>query len=180
MSCRIHALSRLKLCAGSTLLLAGTLAPGRAQTASLRSQLESPERPGAKAAPIAITVATNKKIYSHAEPIVMTLTAHASGKRAVHITFPSSQKFDFEIRRGVKGDKPLVWRWSEGRVFMTMLTGDTLEPGKPQTFRTRFETVVDKAGKRVPLIPGDYIVTGTLNLLQQAPQPVGTTSFRVR
>jgi hypothetical protein len=192
MSRRIHSRriptrSRLLLsgsllfCSFSAVMLAHAMAIGAAQAApSPPGQTEVGERPGAKAAPIAVTVATNKKTYAPGEPVQFTLTVRVTGKQAVHITYPSSQRFDFEVRRVLKGDRPVVWRWAKGRMFATLLSGDTLEPGRPQTFRASYEPVTDRAGKTVPLLPGDYAVTGTLTILQQAPRPTGTTTFHVR
>jgi hypothetical protein len=181
MSRRIHAPSRCSFCcAGSALLLAGGILPGDAQAVSPSGRPAGQEKPAPPAAPISLAVATNKKVYASGEPISFVLTVRAGGKQPVHVTYPSSQKYDFEIRRGAKGDGPSIWKWSQGRVFAAMLSGDTLEPGKPGTFTARYDLSGDRAGKPIPLTPGTYTVIGTLTILPQSPRHAAAATFRIK
>mgnify|MGYP006198833743 CR=1 FL=1 len=70
------------------------------------------------------------------ETIRLLLHVTNTGEEAVDFTFPSSQRFEFEVRDGTGAE---VWRWSEGIMFTQAITEATLGPGETWEFSAEWE-----------------------------------------
>ena len=157
-----------------------------AQTAPQSGGTDKTKTNAEKVGPIAVTVTTDKKSYAVGAPIKLTLTARNTTREDVHLTFSSGQTFDFMIRRSVKSDAPVLWRWSHDKSFAQMLSGDTLLPGKRQTYHAVFDPQTAakgshaQAGKPVALAPGTYTVSGTLTVMSRSDLPTGAVTFQIK
>lgn len=58
------------------------------------------------------------------------LTVTNPQQRAVDLRFPTSQRYDFVVRR--KGGE--VWRWSRDKGFLMVVTTDRIGPGETFTY----------------------------------------------
>jgi hypothetical protein len=88
--------------------------------------------------------------------IQMSLRVFNSSDRPITLPFASGQQFDFMI---FNDDNQLVWKWSEGKFFIMILTDLILAPGESKTFNAS-HVFVDKDGGSMP--EGLYTVTGRL------------------
>jgi hypothetical protein len=88
--------------------------------------------------------------------IRMILRVYNSSDRPITLPFASGQEFDFMI---FDENNQLVWRWSEGKFFIMILTELTLAPGESKTFDAS-RVFVDKEGEPMP--EGVYTVMGKL------------------
>lgn len=102
-----------------------------------------------------LELAADRAVYRVGEPVELTLAATNSGSAPVTLTAPSSQLYDFAILN----DSGAVWRWSRGRMFLTVLTPLTIRPGEVRTFKEKWDQR-DQSGRQVG--PGDYVVEGLL------------------
>jgi hypothetical protein len=130
--------------------------------------------------PIAVKVTTDKKSYASGDSIVLTMTVRNTGKVAQTLDFSSTQKFDFEVRKGGTTDGALVWQWSRGMMFGQIVTSVPLAVGATQTYSA---TAGPKGhnGSTVPaLAAGTYTVVGTLTTMPRTARPFGTTTFTVK
>ena len=126
--------------------------------------------------PVAVSVRTDKKTYHSGEPIQMTLTVKNATKDAVKLTFPSGQRYDFDIRRGSTAKSPKIWQWSHGQMFIQMVSSVSLPPGKTRTFS---ETYQPGQEREPVLTPGTYKITGTLTTSGNHAHPFGTTRVTI-
>jgi hypothetical protein len=58
------------------------------------------------------------------------LVVRNAGARTARLEFPSSQRYDFVVRQ--EGRE--VWRWSDGRAFLTVIVEDSLAPRATQSY----------------------------------------------
>ncbi len=91
------------------------------------------DRPGAPAEPVGADsvrayVELREMGYAALEPVPMRLVVRNISARALRLTFPDAQRFDFVISR----DRERVWAWSDGRTFagsqgiLSLARGDSL------------------------------------------------------
>ena len=164
------------------------VSPGKAQDTAQPGKTEQQVGNSAteKAGPVTVTVTTDKKLYAAGTTIKLTLTVRNTSPDTVHLTFSSGQRFDFVIRHAVKGDSPILWQWSRGKMFTQMLSSDTLMPGQDRTYTTLFDpkeaaqSDAAKAGKPAMFAPGPYTVSGTLTISSREARPSATAVFRLR
>ncbi len=84
------------------------------------------ERPGADS--VTVYVDIRERGYAALERIPMRLVVRNETRRTLRFAFPTSQRFDFMVKK----DKKTVWRWSEGRSFagspgrLMLAPGDSL------------------------------------------------------
>jgi hypothetical protein len=109
---------------------------------------------------LSLVVKTDKPVYKTKEPVAMTLTVVNQDSVPFSATLPNSQIFDFYLYQADK----IVWRWSEGRVFMQVLGTLTLEPGVPHTYTAKFD---QKLGSGDWLSPGKYTLVGILKTIDK-------------
>ena len=102
-----------------------------------------------------LELAADRAVYRAGELVELTLAATNSGSAPVTLTAPSSQLYDFVVLQ----NSLEVWRWSRGRMFLTVLTPLTIRPGETRRFKEKWDQR-DQAGR--PVGPGDYVVEGIL------------------
>jgi hypothetical protein len=110
----------------------------------------SPER-----GPLRLLLRADRQVYGRGEPVTFTLTVSNPGPAPVSVTAPSSQLHDFALSR----DGAEVWRWSEGKAFLTMITEWTLPPGGMREFTVRWDQR-NRDGR--PVEPGTYVAEARL------------------
>jgi hypothetical protein len=88
--------------------------------------------------------------------IRMSLTVFNNSNTAVRFAFPSSQRFDFSI---YDSNGTPVWRWSDGRAFLSVVGYLTLQPGQSVTFPYEHK-FANQDGS--PLAQGLYTLKGEL------------------
>lgn len=73
-------------------------------------------------------------------PSSIRLLLHVTnvGSRPVTFRFPTSQRFDFDVETPA-GER--VWRWSDGRSFLQVLSEATLAPGETWDMEAVWATV---------------------------------------
>jgi hypothetical protein len=89
-----------------------------------------------------------KDMVSRGETVQVNLTLTNLGAQPVTLTFPSSKIFDVKV---VDSSGRVVYRWSQDKVFLTVIVQLVLKPGE-----SRNETLTWKC----ELPEGDYILTG--------------------
>lgn len=82
-----------------------------------------------------------------------TLTVSNTSGRKLDTEFTSSQEYDFEI----VSEGKRVWRWSEDKFFLQVITSKTISPGSSMVFQTNWD---GKGSDGKPLPPGTYQVIG--------------------
>ena len=96
-----------------------------------------------------ISMTTDKMNYSVGEPIMMTLKIFNYNEEDIVFNFNTSQRYDFIIE-DEEGNE--IWRWSQDRMFATVLDEEILGPDNPEVIYTA--EYKDRLG------PGYYKVTG--------------------
>lgn len=84
------------------------------------------------------------------------LTVTNSGDRVARLVFPTSQRYDF-LLLDLRGSE--VWRWSFDKMFLQVITSDSLAPGATVLYQESF---------RVPPVAGRYQLVGSLLLMNGA------------
>lgn len=108
------------------------------------------------APPVELRLTTDRVAYLVGTPVVLTLTITNPTDTAITLTFPSSQIADFTVSS--PGGTP-VWRWGQGRVFLTVITTRSIPPGGSLTVTERWDQR-NTVGLQVPT--GVYAVTAQL------------------
>jgi hypothetical protein len=158
--------------------------------ASIAVPLQARRNPGAPlvaAAPLAVTVKTDKGTYAPGAAVEIVVRAANRSAKTVKLRFATAQQFEVEIRRGTDGKGPVVWRWSSGMGFAEMISTQQLAPGKSIEMRTTCPDLArgtgrnhdaQPAARRLP--PGKYTVVGILTLMDPAPKPTGSAVITVK
>lgn len=84
------------------------------------------------------------------------LTVTNSGDRVAHLVFASSQRYEF-LLLDLRGSE--VWRWSADKMFLQVITSDSLPPGASAVYQENFT---------VPPVAGRYQLVGSLMLINGA------------
>lgn len=120
----------------------GNSAGGRPDTAL--TALQDPSGPAAA------VLTTERDNYAPGDSIPLHLEIVNPTDQEIAFEFATGQRYDFSIENEA-GE--IVWRWSDGLVFMQMLGQEKLGPGKKLVYS---ETV------ELDLAPGSYSITATL------------------
>jgi hypothetical protein len=104
--------------------------------------------------------------------VTLTLTAVNRSNAAVVLPFATSQKYDFEVRRG----EQVMWQWSHDRAFAQVLTQTRIPPGEAVTFREKWN-LRSNAGEPVPA--GEYRARGILTVQGTKDRPAATAPLVV-
>lgn len=114
---------------------------------------------------------TDKDEYAAGEPVSLGLTVTNLGDQVIRLSFPSSQIYDFVVRR--QGQE--IWRWSSDKMFAMVLTELKLNPGESRTYHETWPQV-DQKGEQVTA--GSYELVALLVL--QPPILSFPQSIRIR
>jgi hypothetical protein len=106
---------------------------------------------------ISYTLTTDKAVYGVDDPVDLTFTVSNTGKNDVTFQFPTTQNYDFVIKRG---DTELA-RWSLGQTFIQQPTSVTLAGGHAFSFETRW---LQKDQDSHPVSPGVYTLSAVFPL----------------
>jgi len=101
------------------------------------------------------TLATDKAVYGIEDPVDLTLTVTNTGKEDLKFLFPTTQQYDFIVKRG----ETEIAKWSLGQTFIQGGLDLILAPGKSFTFNTRW-LQKDQDNHFVP--PASYDIIGIL------------------
>jgi len=110
---------------------------------------------------VRVLFALDKGEYARGEPVTLRLTVANHGQAPFTYHFRSGRQYDFEIYRG----GALIWRWSDGKVFVQMLTAFTVPPGGRKEFAEQWRQT-DSKGRGVP--PGEYVAVALLPVDREA------------
>ncbi|MCL5773073.1 MAG: BsuPI-related putative proteinase inhibitor [Firmicutes bacterium] len=114
-------------------------------------------------------VTADKKSYNKGEKVNITLKITNQGEKTAFFDFSTSKKYDFWVK-DESGKE--VWRWSNDRVFLQVLTNMKLDAGKSRTFKEIWNQE-DNEGNQ--LKPGRYIIYGEISL----EKPLYAGSFQI-
>jgi hypothetical protein len=103
------------------------------------------------------TLTTDKAVYATDDPVDLTFTVTNTSKEDVKFVFPTSQYYDFVIKRG--DDE--VARWSLGQTFVPNPPPLFLAAGKSISFNTRW---LQKDQDSHVVGPGTYNITAVFAL----------------
>jgi len=100
-----------------------------------------------------VEVFTDKTVYKINETIMIYINVTNPTDSPIILQFSSSHQFDYEIRGRYNN---LIYRWSDGKAFLTVLTNITIPAGESYV-KSFTHTPQDCSLK-----PGSYIITGVV------------------
>jgi Intracellular proteinase inhibitor/S-layer homology domain len=106
---------------------------------------------------VAYTLTTDKAVYGMDDPVDLTFTIANTGKEDKKFEFPTTQYYDFVVKRG---DDELA-RWSLGQTFVPNPAPLFLAAGKSMSFNTRW---LQKDQDSHVVGPGTYTITAIFPL----------------
>jgi len=106
---------------------------------------------------VTYTLTTDKAVYGMDDPVDLTFTITNSGKDDVKFDFPTTQYYDFVVKRG---DDELA-RWSLGQTFVANPAPLFLAAGKSMSFNTRW---LQKDQDSHIVGPGTYVISAVFPL----------------
>lgn len=115
---------------------------------------------------------TDKTSYVQGEIVNLTLSVSNTGMDTVFLNFYSSQQYDFTATTSGS----LVWRWSQGRVFLPVILPVRLSPGQTITYREIWNQK-SNSGSQVP--PGSYVMQGILTNTPSPSVPSASTTITI-
>jgi hypothetical protein len=117
--------------------------------------------------PLELRLTADRAAYPVGATVALTLTVTNPTSAEVTLSFSSSQTHDFAV--STTGGS-LVWRWGQGRAFLTAITSRAIPAGGSLTFTERWDQR-NAGGLRVPT--GVYMATAQLTTGgRPAAQPV--------
>ncbi len=106
-------------------------------------------------------LSTDRMLYRRNQPVRITLVKTNISDRTVLLTYSTTQRFDFYVRRGSAGR--ILWQWSADRAFGQVFETITLQPGQSQVFRATWN---QRTNQGVHVGTGVFTVQGE-NVAQQ-------------
>jgi intracellular proteinase inhibitor BsuPI/S-layer family protein len=106
---------------------------------------------------VAYTLTTDRAVYGIDDPVDLTFTITNTGKDDVKFEFPTTQYYDFVIKRGTEE----VARWSLGQTFVPNPAPLFLASGKSMAFNTRW---LQKDQDSHVVGPGTYNISAVFPL----------------
>jgi hypothetical protein len=146
------------------LLALCVLLVGVAARAQDSPSAREPARPragkGPAKAPAKASLKLHFEISSHGdfyfgEPIPLTLTIQNTNSFPMTVTFPSGQRFDFEMIK----DGRTIWNWAHERHFTQAFEQLKLKPGQKASFKANWDQT---ANDRSPAPRGNYMARAVL------------------
>ncbi len=93
--------------------------------------------------------------FANGEPITFVLSVTNLTDTSQRITLPSSQQYDFLVLQGHRG--PILWQWSHGKGFLTVITELQFAPHETKTFSEIWD---QKNNNGDPVGPGNLEAEG--------------------
>jgi LysM repeat protein len=121
---------------------------------------------------ILYVLSTDRMLYRSGQPVHITLVKTNVGEHPITLTYPTTQRFDFFVRRSRTG--PVIWQWSAGRLFAQVVETVVLQPSQSQVFRAAWDQIGNDG---LPVGTGIFTVTGE-NVAQELRGQ--TISVRIR
>lgn len=115
--------------------------------------LNSPDNPNGPGQGLSASVDVAPASAPAGQSRTLTLTVSNTSGDKLETEFASSQEYDFEITSGGK----TVWRWSEDKFFLQVISSKTISPGSSMVFRVTWD---GKGSDGKPLPAGTYRVIG--------------------
>jgi hypothetical protein len=106
--------------------------------------------------PLELRLTTDRAAYTVGANVTLTLTVTNPTSDEVRLSFSSGQIYDFAVSS--PGGSP-VWRWGQGRAFLTAITSRSIPAGGSLTFTERWDQR-NAGGLRVPT--GVYVANAVL------------------
>ncbi|MBS3969497.1 MAG: LysM peptidoglycan-binding domain-containing protein, partial [Clostridia bacterium] len=98
-------------------------------------------------------LSTDRMLYRRSQPVRMTLVKTNITDHPIALRYPTSQRFDFYVRRGTAGR--VLWQWSADRVFAQVVERLVLQPGQSQVFRANWDQRTNE---------GEFVGTGVFTV----------------
>jgi hypothetical protein len=121
--------------------------------ALLNTGAVSQQKAQVKDGDIVYQLATDKAVYGTEDPVDLTLTVTNSGAQDAKFMFPTTQQYDFVVKRG----ETQIAKWSLGQTFVQSGLDLILAAGKSFTFNTRW---LQKDQDNHFVGPGPYEIVG--------------------
>jgi hypothetical protein len=121
--------------------------------ALLNTGAVSQQKAQVKDGDIVYQLATDKAVYGTEDPVDLTLTVTNSGAQDAKFLFPTTQQYDFVVKRG----ETQIAKWSLGQTFVQSGLDLILAAGKSFTFNTRW---LQKDQDNHFVGPGPYEIVG--------------------
>ncbi|MGH2758993.1 MAG: BsuPI-related putative proteinase inhibitor [Actinomycetota bacterium] len=102
-------------------------APGSRSSAEGAAPAAAADQPGEPSLDVTLEVSDQSFLGRRFE---LTLSACNNGSETIDQTFPTGQRYDFEVGRNGE----VVWRWSDGQVFTQEYGTEPWEPGECKTY----------------------------------------------
>ncbi len=133
--------------------VAGTSAKGSGMAAAAPSSESAASQRAADEAPPALQVSVEVTEVGVGQGARFTLRACNPSDQTRQITFPTGQRYDFEVSQ----DGELVWRWSDGRAFTQVYGQESWRPGECKTYNDSWDGRNSNGGVAPP---GSYEAVG--------------------
>lgn len=104
------------------------------------------------AAPVAVTLTSDKKRYKRGQVVSFKITARNTSKKPQKLGFTSGQNFDLAAQPAVYNGNPATmprWNWSYGRFFIQSISEMTLAPNTSKSWTATWNQA-DNNGKQLP------------------------------
>jgi hypothetical protein len=109
----------------------------------------------------------SKSAFVFGEPIEFILSVHNKSNQTQKISLPSSEIFEFVVVQ--PNTSNILWRWSKGKAFLTVITDVEFQPDETRTWSIIWQQV-DDAGMQVPV--GNYEVKGMMATTERMLNPL--------
>ena len=119
---------------------------------------------------VTVILTVGKSTYLPAQPVQLTVTLANPTALEATVELATSQVYDVLIFRG----KQLIWRWSEGKAFLQVMSRVTLRPGEARPYDVVWDQRDDQ-GRQVPA--GDY--TAQAGIRTREPLLTNQIAFRI-
>ena len=135
-----------------------------------------PSVPGLAAPTVTVILTVGKSTYLPGQPVQLTVTLANPTAQEATVELATSQVYDVLIFRG----QQVIWRWSEGKAFLQVISRVTLRPGEARPYDVVWDQRDDQ-GRQVPA--GDYTAQARIRtreplLTNQIPFRIGTPAGR--
>ncbi len=121
--------------------------------ALLNTGAVSQQKSEMKKGDVLYSLATDKAVYGTEDPVDLTMTVTNTGKDDLKFVFPTTQQYDFIVKRG----ESQIAKWSLGQTFVQGGLDLILASGKSFVYNTRW---LQKDQDNQFVAPGPYEIIG--------------------